>query len=146
MKGAYLHLAVDAAVSLAVVIGAIIIYYTHYFWIDSVLSFIVVIVIFISTWNLLKESLRVSLDGVPSNVDIEKIRSIAESTQGVMAMTHLHIWALSTTENALTAHLQISDYSEADSIIKKLKHEWEHENVHHSTIEVPLHNENERCD
>lgn len=141
VKGAYLHLAIDAAVSLAVVIGGVVMFFTHYFWIDSVLSFIVVIVIFVSTWNLLKESIRMSLDAVPSNVNIEKIKSIAEEAQGVLAITHLHIWALSTTENALTAHLQLNDYMNADSIIQNLKHQWKHENVHHATIEISIHDQ-----
>lgn len=146
IKGAYLHLAVDAAVSLAVVIGGILIYLTHLFWIDSVLSFIVVIVIFVSTWNLLKDSIRLSLDGVPANVDLGKIKKIAENTEGVNFITHIHVWAMSTTENALTAQIQINDYEKADVIIQHLKHEWEHENVHHSTIEVSRKIENERCE
>lgn len=138
VKGAYLHLAADAAVSLAVVVGAIIIYYTHYYWIDSLLSFIVVIVIFVSTWKLLKESIRLSLDGVPTNVDLEEIKKAAIETKGVVAINHVHIWALSTTENALTAHLLVNSYDQAESLKKELKHKWEHLNVHHATIEFEI--------
>lgn len=138
VKGAYLHLAADAAVSLAVVVGAIIIYYTQYYWIDSALSFIVVIVIFVSTWKLLKESIRLSLDGVPPNVDLEEIKKVAIETEGVVSINHVHIWALSTTENALTAHLLVNSYENAESLKKELKHKWEHLNVQHATIELEI--------
>ena len=108
IKSAYLHLLSDALVSFALVIGGIAIYYTHLFWIDSALSIIIAIVIFISTWGLLKNSLRLSLDAVPENINMKDIKATALKVKGVIELHHIHIWAISTTENALTAHLVLS--------------------------------------
>ncbi len=139
VKGAYLHLAADAAVSLGVVIGGIIIYYTNLFWIDSVLSFVIAIVIFISTWKLLKETIRLSLDGVPHNVDLKKITIAVEKMNGIKSIHHIHVWAMSTTKNAMTAHIIVeSDLTEKQisDIKHNLKHELEHHNIQHVTLET----------
>jgi len=109
IKAAFLHLVSDAVVSLGLVIGGIIIYYTHYYWLDPALSIIICIVIIVSTWRLLKDSLRLSLDGVPPNVDMEKIKQLALNLKGIVEIHHIHVWAISTTQNALTAHLIIDD-------------------------------------
>jgi cobalt-zinc-cadmium efflux system protein len=140
VKGAYLHLAADAAVSVGVVIAGIIIFYTNQFWIDSVISFVIIIVIFVSTWKLLKHTLRLSLDAVPHNVDLEKVKQAAQKIPGVKDMHHIHIWAMSTTKNALTAHVRIAESSIADveGIKRKLKHELEHQNIQHATLETEI--------
>src|SRR6202021_1166015 len=104
IKSAYLHLMSDAIVSLGLVIGGVVIYYTHWFWIDSLLSVIIVVVILFSTWQLLKDSLRLSLDGVPENIHIDDLKKVAVNIAGVKDLHHIHVWAISTTENALTAH------------------------------------------
>lgn len=149
VKGAYLHLAADAAVSLAVVIGGIIMFYTNLFWIDSVLSFVIAIVIFISTWKLLKETIRLSLDGVPHNIDMEKIKATVEKMNGVKSIHHIHVWAMSTTKNAMTAHLIVeNDLPEKQiaEIKHKLKHELEHHNIQHATLETESQNcHDENC-
>lgn len=149
VKGAYLHLAADAAVSLGVVIGGVIIFYTGLFWIDSLLSFVIAIVIFISTWKLLKETIRLSLDGVPHNVDVDKIKTTAEKTPGVKSIHHIHIWAMSTTKNAMTAHLIVENDLPEQKIAelkKKLKHELEHQNIQHVTLETESqHCHDENC-
>ena len=139
VKSAYLHLAADALVSLGVVIGGILILYTDWWWLDGVLSLIIAVVILVSTWGLLTSSLRLSLDGVPENVDIEAIKTKITSLKGVSDFHHIHAWAMSTTKNALTAHLVIdalTDFNEVEKIKNKVKHALEHLNVHHSTIEV----------
>ncbi len=139
VKSAYLHLAADAVVSLGVVVGGILMLYTNWLWLDSVLSLIIAAVILISTWRLLTSSLRLSMDGVPENVDIEHIKTKILSLQGVSDFHHIHIWAMSTTKNALTAHLVVNDTIDLNVIEKlknKVKHELVHLNVHHSTIEV----------
>ena len=144
IKSAYLHLMSDAVVSLALVVGGIIISYTAWFWIDSVLSIVVAIVILLSTWRLLKDSLRLSLDGVPSNIQLEDVRAAALGIPGVKDFHHIHIWAISTTENALTAHLVLPRAASIDEerIIKgKLKHELLHKNIRHITIETERENE-----
>ncbi len=109
VKSAFLHLASDALVSLGLVIGGIIIYYTKLYWIDPLLSIIICGVIIASTWSLLKDSLRLSLDGLPDNVDLQKLKEIVIKMEGVINFHHLHIRAISTTQNAMTAHLVISN-------------------------------------
>src|ERR1700712_4657938 len=107
IKGAYLHMAVDAIVSFGVVISGVIIYFTHLYWIDSVVSLVIAIVILRGTWSLLKDSLRLEMDGVPKEMDLSKIKAELLKGKGVKDVHHMHVWALSTTENALTAHLVI---------------------------------------
>jgi len=138
VKSAYLHLLSDALVSVALVAGGILIYYTNWYWVDPVLSLIVVIVILISTWQLLRSSLRLSLDAVPENVDMEKIRSGILNIAGVKDIHHIHVWGVSTTLNALTAHIVVDErasMNELEKIKKAVKHELEHLNIHHSTLE-----------
>ncbi len=138
IKGAYLHLLSDALVSLALVIGGIIIYYEKWFWIDPVLSLIIALVIIKSTWGLLKSSFRLSLDAVPGNVDIKKIESNISSIDGVKNIHHIHAWAISTKMNALTAHILVNknlSMEQVDELKKQIKHELEHLNIHHSTLE-----------
>jgi len=147
IKSAYLHLLSDAMVSLALVIGGIIIYYTNMFWIDSVLSIIIAIVIFLTTWSLLKNSLRLSLDAVPENINMKDIKSTALKVEGVIDLHHIHIWAISTTENALTAHLVLSKNTTAEQeqkIKHELKHVLQHKNIHHITLETER--DNEACE
>ena len=93
---------------MGLVVGGIIIYYTHLYWIDPLLSIIICAVIIASTWSLLKDSLRLSLDGVPENVDIQKVKERVTKIEGVKDFHHVHIWALSTTQNAMTGHLVVS--------------------------------------
>ena len=137
VKGAYLHMAVDALVSLGVVISGLVIYFTHWFWVDSLVSVIIAVVIIGGTWSLLKDSLRLSLDGIPKELDLEKVTSAMLKTQGVLSVHHVHIWALSTTENALTAHLVIDQNAVASfsHIKEELRHELLHLNIQHSTFE-----------
>ncbi|MGZ3926042.1 MAG: cation diffusion facilitator family transporter [Mucilaginibacter sp.] len=137
VKGAYLHMAVDAIVSFGVVISGLIIYFTHLYWIDSVVSLVVAIVILRGTWSLLSDSLRLEMDGVPKEMDVEKIKQELMKASGVVDVHHIHVWALSTTENALTAHLVIDQNSVStfDSIKHDLRHRLEHLSISHSTFE-----------
>ncbi len=137
IKGAYLHMAVDAVVSFGVVVSGVLIYFTHWFWVDSLVSVIIVLVIIGGTWNLLKESLRLSLDGIPKELNLEKVTAAMLKIEGVLDVHHLHIWALSTTENALTAHVVI-DQKAINSfgyIKEELRHELLHINIQHCTFE-----------
>ena len=139
VKSAYLHLMSDAIVSAGLVAGGIVIHYTSWYWLDPVFSIIIAVIIILGTWNLLKESLRLSLDGVPPNVDLQKVKDSALKVRGVAAIHHIHIWAISTTENALTAHLVVDENNtmqELEEIKKHLKHEFEHQNIHHVTLET----------
>jgi len=146
IKSAYLHLLSDAVVSLGLVAGGVVIYYTHWFWVDSLLSIVVAAVILLSTWRLLKDSLRLSLDGVPVDINLEDIKTIARAVEGVKDLHHIHIWAISTTENALTAHLVLNQNTgtEQEQHIKQhIKHELVHKNIHHITLETER--EDELC-
>ncbi len=139
IKSAYLHLLSDALVSLALVIGGIIIIYTGWFWVDSALSILVAVVIFFSTWGLLRDSFRLSLDAVPADIKMENIKNAATKVAGVRSLHHIHIWAISTTENALTAHLVLEKDTtiERERLIKnELRHELQHQNIHHITLET----------
>ena len=136
VKGAYLHLAADAAVSLGVVIGGIVMLYTHWYWLDAALSIVIAIVIFISTWKLLKQTLRLSLDGVPEGIDLAEITTAALAIEGVTGIQHIHVWAISTSQNALTAHLIIRDYARADAIKQEFRHALQHLDIHHSNLET----------
>jgi cobalt-zinc-cadmium efflux system protein len=143
IRSAFLHLLSDAIVSAGLVVGGIIIYYTHQYWIDAALSLIVAVIILISTWRLLTDSLRLSLDGVPEGIEVNKIREAIDRIPGVINCHHIHIWAISTTENALTAHLVVarnSDMNFIEDLKKKVKHELLHQNIQHATLEIETEN------
>jgi cobalt-zinc-cadmium efflux system protein len=147
IKSAYLHMMSDALVSLGLVIGGVVIFFTQWFWMDSVLSILIAVVILISTWKLLRQSLRLTLDGVPKDIHFDDIKATAIKIEGVKALHHIHIWAISTTENALTAHLVLKQGTtlEQEKKIKyELKHMLEHKNIHHITLETER--ENELCE
>ncbi|TSD67802.1 cation transporter [Inquilinus sp. KBS0705] len=137
VKGAYLHMAVDAIVSLGVVISGVIIYFTGLAWIDSAVSIVIAIVILTGTWNLLKDSLRLEMDGVPKEIDLKKIKAELVKANGVVDVHHMHVWALSTTETALTAHLVVKPehMTMFDDIKHDLRHRLEHLSITHSTFE-----------
>ncbi|WP_183580781.1 cation diffusion facilitator family transporter [Mucilaginibacter sp. X5P1] len=137
VKGAYLHMLMDAIVSFGVVISGVIIYFTHLYWIDSIVSLIIAIVILRGTWSLLKDSLRLEMDGVPKEMDLEKIKTELMKAKGVVDVHHMHVWALSTTENALTAHLVVdpAHITLFDNIKHDLRHRLEHLDITHSTFE-----------
>ncbi|MES2279600.1 MAG: cation diffusion facilitator family transporter [Bacteroidota bacterium] len=140
VKGAYLHMAVDAVVSLGVVISGIIIYFTKWYWVDSAVSLIIVVVIIGGTWGLLKNSLRLEMDGVPAEIEVEKIKAELLKAKGVVDVHHMHVWALSTTETALTAHIVVnqSELGTFDKIKHDLRHRLQHMEITHCTFEPEL--------
>ena len=143
VKGAFLHLISDAIVSAGLVVGGIIIYYTGLYRIDSLLSIIIAVVILLSTWHLLKASLRLSLDGVPEGIDLTKVKNNVSKINGVRDFHHIHIWAISTSENALTGHIVVAktaDMSSIEKIKHNVKHELEHLNINHATLEIETEN------
>jgi len=138
-KAAYLHLLADALVSLGVVIAGVIISYTNFFWLDAAIGLAIMIVILISTWGLLKDSFKMSIDAVPAGIELEKIKALITNVRHVKFVHHVHVWSLSTTENALTAHVVIDEQLPFDQklkVIDNIKHQLEHNNIHHSTIEI----------
>jgi cobalt-zinc-cadmium efflux system protein len=145
VKGAYLHLMADAAVSLGVVVSGILIMLFHLYWLDTAMSLIIVLVIFYSTWNLFKDSLSLTLDGVPKGIDLQKVVKEIEEVEGVLDVHHLHVWAISTSQNAMTAHIIIHPNTGMDklNLIKKnIKQELEHVNIQHATLEFETEDEN----
>ncbi|MBS1594983.1 MAG: cation transporter [Bacteroidetes bacterium] len=139
VKSAYLHMAADALVSLALVIGGVIIYFTQWYIVDTILSIGVAVVILFSTWSLLKDSLRLSLDGVPDTIRVEEVKHMIRRMNGVSEVHHVHIWAISTTLNALTAHIVLEEQvtPEAEARIKHdIRHQLEHISIHHATLET----------
>ncbi len=139
VKSAYLHLLADALVSAGLVIGGMVIYYTHLYWLDSVFSLIIAAIILFTTWKLIKESLRLSLDGVPSTIHLEEVIELIRKAEGVKEVYHVHIWPLSSTENAMTAHLILEEAvtGEQEAHIKhELRHLLEHQNIQHVTFET----------
>jgi len=147
IRSAFLHLLSDAIVSAALVVGGLIIFYTNLFWIDAALSLLVALIILFSTWQLLRDSLRLSLDGVPAGIEIRKIRDAIAKMKGVKDFHHIHVWAISTTENALTAHVVVDrtcTMEYVDQLKHDIKHELQHLNIQHATLEVEM--EDAPCD
>ena len=147
VRGAFLHLLSDAIVSAGLVIGGIVIFYTGLYWIDPVLSLVVAVIILFSTWQLLRDSLRLSLDGVPAGIEIKKVRETISRMKDVKGCHHIHIWAISTTENALTAHLVVdrnTDMQTVEALKHKIKHQLLHQNIQHATLEIEM--EDAPCD
>lgn len=146
IKGAFLHMAADAAVSLGVVAGAVIIGLTNLYWIDPLISLIIVVVITFGTWGLLKESLNLSLDAVPRKIDIDKIREFLNGLPGVEDVHDLHVWAMSTTETALTVHLYKPDSNYEDDFIdgvnKSLREKF---GIEHATLQIEKSEDCEDC-
>lgn len=144
VKSAYMHMMADALVSAGIMVGGIVIYYTQLYWIDPVLSIIIVAVILIGTWGLLKESLKLALDGVPKDIDIQDIKNEAAKIDGIKDLHHIHVWAMSTTENAFTAHLVVDKNKAPEQITaikNNLKHTLQHMEIQHITIETEFANE-----
>lgn len=152
IKGAYLHLMADAAVSLGVVISGIFISIFSVYWLDMAMGLVIVAVIFYSTWQLFKESLFLTMDGVPASINLKRIIDEVLSIEGVNSVDHVHLWALSTTQNALTVHIMIdSKFDISDQI--KLKHKIREvllkNQIQHVTVEFEIENRKGdaiRCD
>lgn len=138
-KSAFIHLAADAAVSLSVVISGIIIHYTSWYIIDPIISLLIMVVIVISTWKILSQSLKLSMDAVPENVDVKTMIKAVEQQEGVVKFYHIHVWPLSTKKNALTGHLVLNknfSSQEVEAIKLKTKILLSEFNIHHATLET----------
>ena len=137
VRGAFLHMASDAAISFVVVIGAGIIALTGLEWIDPVLSLGIAVVIVVGTWGLLRDSVNLALDGAPREIDVAEVRAWLASQPGVEEIHDLHIWAMSTTETALTAHVIRPANDDADNFLhatcEALSQRF---NIGHSTLQV----------
>ena len=138
MRGAYLHMLADTLVSVGVVVSGIVIGFTGWNWIDPVIGIVIALIILVSTWQLLAESLRLSIDAVPEEIDPDEIVEEMKEVPGVMDVHHLHIWPISTTQVALTAHVVLEDLAAMTQTIPSLKHKLKDHGIGHSTLEVEV--------
>lgn len=145
IRGAYLHMMLDALVSIGVVVSGIVISFTGWNIIDPIIGMIVAAVIVYSSWHLLTESLKLAMDGVPSGIDIRKVEESLRAIDGVNDVHHTHIWAISTTQNALTAHLIVDDICRSEQITARAKELLRGLGIDHSTLETET-SRHETCD
>lgn len=139
VRGAYLHMIADAAVSAGVVVAGIGITFTGWLWIDPVTSLIVAGMIFLATADLFRESLTMAMAGVPRSIDPEKVEAHLVGLDGVTRVHDLHIWSMSTTEYALTAHLVMPDGFPGDPFLQGCAHEVAHHfGITHSTFQIEI--------
>jgi cobalt-zinc-cadmium efflux system protein len=135
IKGACLHMAADALVSVGVLVSGLVISWTGCTIVDPIVGLVVAAVIVASAWSLTRDSLRLSLDGVPRGIDIAELERRMLAVEGVESVHHIHVWALSTTENALTAHVVISDPCLLVCVKPRLKELLAEAEIDHVTIE-----------
>ena len=142
-RSAYLHMLSDAAVSGGVLVSGLLILFTGWSLLDPIVSLAIVAVILVSTWRLLRDSLTLSLDGVPSSVNSSAVMSYLADQRGVTDVHDLHIWALSTTSVALTAHLVVPDRGAEDALLTALTPDLKRRfRIQHATLQI----ERDRCE
>jgi cobalt-zinc-cadmium efflux system protein len=141
-RSAYIHMLSDAAVSAGVLLSGLLIVFTGWNLLDPVVSLVIVAVILLSTWRLLRDSLTLSLDGVPASVNSTAVMSYLAHQRGVTDVHDLHIWALSTTSIALTAHLVVPDRGAEDALLVSLTPDLKRRfQIQHATLQI----ERDRC-
>jgi cobalt-zinc-cadmium efflux system protein len=137
IRGAFLHMMADAAVSAGVVVAGVLILLTGWHWLDPAVSLIISGVIVWGTWGLLRDSVNLALDAVPPGIELAEVRRYLQSLPGVTEAHHLHVWALSTTETALTVHLVKSEPSGDDALLETVNHDLgERFGIAHATIQL----------
>ncbi len=137
IRGAFLHLIADAAVSLGAVLAGIAIVATGWLWFDPVVSLIIVAVIVVGTWQLFQESLNLVTDAVPAGIEPLAVRTYLAELPGVASVHDLHIWAMSTTETALTVHLVMPTGFPGDAFLMQVNRELhDHFGIEHPTIQI----------
>jgi cobalt-zinc-cadmium efflux system protein len=146
IRGAFLHMAADAAISAGVVIAGFIILWTGSYWIDPVVSLLISAVIIWGTWDLLRESTNLALQAVPRNIETEKVERYLAQLPGVAKVHDLHIWAMSTTETALTVHLVKPDGNIDDQLLARVCDDLQHDfQIGHVTIQLECGSEAHPC-
>ncbi len=139
LRGAFQHLAADAAVSLGTVVAGIAILLTGWAWLDPAVSLVIGAVILLGTWGLLVDSVNLALDAVPEGIEPEAVRTYLAALPGVKEVHDLHIWAMSTTETALTAHLVIPCGFPGDAFLSNVCHDLHDQfGIEHSTVQVEV--------
>ena len=137
IRGAFLHMAADTAISAGVVVAGFAILSTGLHWIDPVVSLLICAVIIWGTWDLLRESVNLALQGVPRDVDLDEVEHYLITLPGVAKVHDLHVWAMSTTEIALTAHLVKPDGQLDDPLLDRIQHELQDRfGIEHITVQL----------
>jgi cobalt-zinc-cadmium efflux system protein len=137
IRGAFIHMAADAGVSLGVVIAGVAMQVTGWYWLDPAVSLGIAIVILIGTWGLLRESLDLALDAVPKGIEPEAVEDYLANLPGVTEVHDLHIWGLSTTEVALTAHLIVPEVADEDALLTRISRELHGSfGIEHTTVQI----------
>ncbi len=137
LRGAFLHMLGDAAVSAAVVVAGLLILWTGRIWIDTLTGLLIVAVIGWSTWGLTREAVKMGLLGVPRGIDVSAVRALLAGQPGVSAVHDLHIWPMSTKETALTAHLVMPGGHPGDALLHDLAHQLKHDHgIGHATVQI----------
>jgi cobalt-zinc-cadmium efflux system protein len=136
IRGAYLHMVADASVSLGVVVAALLIIATGWQWIDPAISLVIALVVLVSGWGLMRDSVNLALDAVPRGIELVEVREFLRTLDGVSEVHDLHIWAMSTNETALTAHL-VRPSGHDDAFLHHVCAELSHRfRIHHATLQV----------
>lgn len=137
IRGAYMHMAADALVSVGVVTAGLVIAYTQWLWIDPAISIIIAVVITLGTWGLLKDSVNLAMDAVPNGIHLPDVKTYLSQLEGVQEVHDLHIWAMSTTETALTVHLVMAKTFQTDAFLAKVSVELKQDyKIDHPTIQI----------
>ncbi len=137
IRGAFLHMAADAGVTVGVIVAALLIQWTGWQWLDPAISLVIGIVIVVGTWGLLRESANLAMDAVPSTIDHDEVGTYFRGFPGVSEVHDLHIWGMGTTETALTVHLVCTDLVVDDGLLHRISHEVrERFGIGHATVQV----------
>mgnify|MGYP000026177093 CR=1 FL=1 len=140
IRGAFLHLAADAAVSVGVVLAGVLVLATGWHWVDPAMSLVISIVIIVGTWSLLRDSINMLMDAVPTHLDLAEVQGCLEDTDGVVEAHDLHIWAMSTSETALTAHLRLDKGADGGKVLSSVRETiLSRFDISHSTIQTEPH-------
>lgn len=146
IRGAWLHMAADAAISFGVVISGGIILFTGWLWVDPIVSLLIAVAIAIGSYGLLRDSVNLSLHAAPAGIEVDAVRAAIESCPGVTAVHDLHVWALSTTETACSAHVVTPAGHPGDAWLERLSHRLAHDfDIRHATIQIELGEHGEDC-
>ena len=137
IRAAYLHMAADAGISLGVVIAGSAIIFTGWLWLDPVISLLIVLIVLLGTWTLLKDSLNLSIDAVPKDINIREVREYLSGLESVSQIHDLHVWALSTRQTALSVHLVRRENRLDNNFLQEIQEYLHHHfNIGHTTIQV----------
>lgn len=146
VRGAFLHMLADAAVSVGVVISGLLMLWLGWLWLDGAISILIALVILFSTWGLFRESFNLSLHAVPAQIDAEKVRGYLAGLPGVADVHDLHIWAMSTTEIALTAHLLMPDGHPGDAFLQTAADGLAQQfHINHPTLQIEIGSDAAAC-